>query len=96
LTETDNILSPGKKTGGKKRERRSRLLTATVIMAVIVVVDILILTSVVPWAEEISENPYMSLGYVVTFLTVFANFLVVLGIVAYIFHGDSYPSDHWK
>lgn len=60
-----------------------------------IVVDILVLTFVVPWAEEEFYNPYMSMGYIVTFFLVFCNLVIFFALVAFVLHEDSYPSDRW-
>lgn len=96
MTETSNGAPADADPSNEKSERRGRRWPTAIILAATVVADALIFTMVVPWAEGISKDRFMSLGYVVTFLTVFVNLLIVLGLVAYMFHGDSYPSDRWK
>ncbi len=75
--------------------RRRRYLTVIVSAAALSVADFVALTWGVPIADEMTTNPYMSLGYVLTFGVMLANFIVILMMVAYIFHEDSYPSDRW-
>jgi len=77
-------------------ERRRRYRTVAYVMAVTVAIDVLVLSLVVPWAEEKFYNPIMSVGYIITFLVVFSNLVTVFTLVAYLFHGDSYPSDRWR
>lgn len=96
MTEKNHETPEGHETGGGEDIRKKRISVAFIVLALTAIVDLLVITKVVPWAEEISDNPFMSLGYVVTFLTVFVNFLIAIGILAYVLHGDSYPSDRWK
>ena len=81
----------GAADGGKRR----RYLVVIVSAAVLSVADFVALYWGVPVADEMTTNPYMSLGYVVTFVVMLANFIIILMMVAYIFHEDSYPSDRW-
>jgi quinol-cytochrome oxidoreductase complex cytochrome b subunit len=84
---------------GSDKERAGRgrrLVTAVIIAAVAIIVDVVILTQVVPFADEESNSHLMSVGFIITYFLVFCNLLVVLAIIAYMVHQDSYPSDRWK
>jgi len=69
---------------------------------VILAVDILIITWIVPWVDRNYNEAYGSSslqgspGYVITFLTVFANLLILIGLLAYYHNQQSYPSDRWQ
>ena len=78
------------------RGRMARLRVVAVVTAIVLVADILVLKFVVPWADDEFPNPFMSTGYIVTFFLVFLNFVTAFAMVAYIFQGDSYPSDRWR
>jgi len=69
---------------------------------VVLAVDILMIAWVVPWVDDNYSEAYGSPtlqgspGYVITFLTVFANFIILLGLLAYSRNQQSYPSDRWQ
>ena len=43
-----------------------------------------------------TENPFMSLGYIVTFFVVLFNFITFFALVAHLPSQGSHPSDRWK
>lgn len=75
------------------RRRRAAIAAAAVLATM--VADALVLTYVVPWADEKIHNPIMSGGYIVTFFLVFINFVIAFALVSLVLHKDSYPSDRW-
>jgi len=83
----------GDKTGTARRKRTLRTIA---VAAVVLTADVLTLKWVVPWADEMTDNPFMSLGYIVTFFVVFINFIILFALVAYLPSQESYPSDRWK
>jgi polyferredoxin len=93
MTTTEAPPAPGQGGGRAKKKRRLRLAAAAVV--VILLVDALVLTLVVPWADEQFHNPFMSLGYIITFFLAFCNLVVLFALTAFVLHGESYPSDRW-
>lgn len=50
----------------------------------------------VPWADEMTSNQLMSLGYIVAFFVVFCNFIIFFALVAYVLSEESYPHEKWQ
>lgn len=85
------------------QDRKSRRLRQALVICILVLaVDILIIAWIVPWVDLNYSDAFGSAalqgspGYVITFLTVFANFLILIGLLAYYHDQQSYPSDRWK
>ncbi len=77
-------------------EPRGSLRVIFIVLVMLAVIDFCILIWVVPWADEAYRSLSGSMGYVITFLTVFVNLLIGLALVAYYFKSQSYPSDRWQ
>lgn len=73
-----------------------RILTVIAVAATMLAMDALTIKWVIPWADEMTKNPFMSLGYIVAFFAVLINFVVFFALVAHVPHQESYPSDQWK
>ena len=64
--------------------------------AVMAVLDFVSFKWFVPWADEMTDNQFMSLGYIVTFFVIFCNFIIFFALLAYLLQRESYPSDRWQ
>lgn len=83
-------------TDGETTVMKRRVRLFAPLAAAAILIDAFVLIWVVPWADEITTNPFMSLGYVVVFFLTLFNLLFFIGLLAHTFHGDSFPSDKWK
>lgn len=90
----------GEKTRRKPRvsgaEMRRTVATVVIVLAVMAVLDFVSYIWLVPWADEMTKNPTMSLGFMLTILVVFCNFVVSIALVAFVFSEQSYPSETWE
>ncbi|MGD9962963.1 MAG: hypothetical protein AB7S97_03595 [Thermoplasmata archaeon] len=92
------------KTGERPRRRtrvsgagvRRTATTVVFVLAVMAVLDYVSYMWLVPWADEMTKNPTMSLGFMLTILVVFCNFVVSIALVAFVFSEQSYPSEKWE
>lgn len=78
------------------RSQQKRFGLAVLLTFVVIAVDILVFMYVVPWAQEAVDSPIISPGYILAFFVILCNFVALVGIVAYVLHGESYPSDRWR
>lgn len=95
LTESAEGYDAEDGLGDEKAERGLRLRVTIIVATVTVAMDLLVMIWVVPWADERFHNPFMSVGYIIAFFAVLCNLVVLLSLLAYMFHQDSYPSDRW-
>jgi len=72
-----------------------RILTVIAVAVTMLIMDGLTIKWVIPWADEMTNNPFMSLGYIVAFFAVLVNFVVFFALVAHVPRQESYPSDRW-
>jgi len=82
--------------GMTKPTWRRRIPTIVAVAATMLTMDVLTIKWVIPWADEMTDNPFMSLGYMVAFFAVLVNFVVLFALVAHVPRQESYPSDRWK
>lgn len=73
-----------------------RFVRAVLLAVAVIVVDFLAFFYAVPWVDERVESPLISPGYILVFFVILCNLVVLIGIVAYVLHDDSYPSDRWR
>lgn len=77
-------------------ELRGSLRVILAVLAILAAINSCIFIWVVPRADEAHQSIFGSLGYVIAFLTLFVDFLFCLGLAAYYFKNQSYPSDRWQ
>ncbi len=88
-----------RKKGGRGRASsivREDFPVIVVVGAVMAVLDFVSYEWFVPWADEMTDNQLMSLGYIVTFFVIFCNLIIFFALVAYLLQRESYPSDRWQ
>jgi hypothetical protein len=60
------------------------------------ILDYVSLKWFVPWADEMTTNKLMSLGFVVALFVTFCNVIIFLALVAYVLSEESYPHERWQ
>lgn len=95
---TGSVPVDGQRARPRRRiaDIRRTVAVVGVVAALVIVLDYVSFAWFVPWADEMTDNPLMSLGYIVVFFVIFCNLLLFIALLAYLFHGESYPSDRWQ
>lgn len=78
------------------RSQQKRFGLAVLLTSAVISIDILVFVYVVPWVDERVESPLISPGYILVFFVILCNLVALVGIIAYVLHDESYPSDRWR
>lgn len=96
LTEEETVEETERRPRLSRSEFRNRIKVVSIVAAVMIVMDYVSLRWFVPWADEMTTNRIMSLGFIVALFVTFCNFIVFVALLAYVLSEESYASERWE